>query len=79
MPHEAIDQMIAALDSEIKAVRKKGLSSSIEVFSGLYKGKDDNNFLYAFRVGSETYVRDDSPIKVVIGREEAKGMVVSLY
>ncbi|MCK4828556.1 hypothetical protein KA005_73175 [bacterium] len=54
---------------EIKAIKKRGGSKSIEVVGGQLKGKSDNNYLYAFLVDTDVYLRDDSPIRIVIGKE----------
>ena len=78
MQSETISKMIEALELEIKAIKKRGGSKSIEVMGGQLKGKSDNNYLYAFLIDTDVYLRDDSPIKIVIGKEEAKGIVVSL-
>lgn len=73
----SIKAMVTALDLEIKAIREKGFSSSIEVFGGQFKGQAEGNFLYTFLIEEEQYFRDDSPIKLVVGSEEVKGSVVS--
>ena len=78
MQSETIPKMIEALELEIKAIKKRGGSKSIEVVGGQLKGKSDNNYLYAFLVDADVYLRDDSPIRIVIGKEEANGIVVSL-
>jgi len=75
---ENIQKMIDALDLEIKAIKKRGGSSRVEILGGQFKGKADNNYLYAFRVDTDLYLRDDSPIRIVVGREEVNGLVVSL-
>ena len=78
MSKENIQKMIDALDLEIKAIKKRGGSSRVEILGGQFKGKADNNYLYAFRVDTDLYLRDDSPIRIVVGREEVNGLVVSL-
>ena len=78
MSKENIQKMVDALDLEIKAIKKRGGSSRVEVLGGQFKGKADNNYLYAFRVDTDLYLRDDSPIRIVVGREEVNGLVVSL-
>jgi len=77
MSNDAITQMIAALDLEIDAIKKKGGASSVEVTGGQLKGKYEDGFLYLFPVSTEAYLRDDSPIKIVVSKEEADGTVVS--
>ncbi|HUU18197.1 MAG TPA: AAA domain-containing protein [Sedimentisphaerales bacterium] len=69
--------MVAALELEIKAIKKRGGSSTLEVTGGKFKGKCDNGYLYVFPVSTETYLRDDSPIKIVVGKDEVDGTVVS--
>lgn len=78
MQSETISKMIEALELEIKAIKKRGGSKSIEVVGGQLKGKSDNNYLYAFLIDTDVYLRDDSPIRIVIGKEETNGIVVSL-
>jgi len=73
LPKETIRKMIDALDLEIKAIKKRGGSSSIEVLGGQFKGKSEDYYLYTFLVDPNLYLRDDSPIKIVIGREEVNG------
>lgn len=77
MPNNSITQMIAALVLEIDAIKEKGGTSSVEVSGGQLKGKYENGYLYLFPVSTEAYLRDDSPIKIVVGKEEADGTVVS--
>ena len=78
MSKENIQKMIDALDLEIKAIKDRGGSRRVEVLGGQFKGKAENNYLYAFRVDTDLYLRDDSPIRIVVGREEVNGLVVSL-
>lgn len=78
MSKENIQKMVDALDLEIKAIKDRGGSSRVEVLGGQFKGKADNNYLYAFRVDTSLYLRDDSPIRIVVGREDVNGLVVSL-
>jgi len=75
---ENIQKMVDALDLEIKAIKDRGGSRRVEVLGGQFKGKAENNYLYAFRVDTDLYLRDDSPIRIVVGREEVNGLVVSL-
>jgi hypothetical protein len=77
MSNEAVTYMIAALELEIEAIRKRGGSSTLEVTGGKFKGKCENGYIYIFPVSTETYLRDDSPIKIVAGKDEADGTVVS--
>ncbi|MHC4556067.1 MAG: AAA domain-containing protein [Planctomycetota bacterium] len=69
--------MITALGLEIDAIEKKGGASTIEVTGGQLKGKYENGCLYVFPISTEIYLRDDSPIKIVVGKDEADGTVVS--
>ncbi len=78
MGEEIILRLIEALECEIQAIKKRGATSSIEVLGGQCKGQCDNNHIYVFPVSNDVYVRDDSPIKVVVGQQESNGMVVSL-
>jgi ribosomal protein L37AE/L43A len=73
-----IQKMVDALDLEIKAIKKSGGSRRVEVLGGQFKDKADNNYLYAFRVDTDLYLRDDSPIRIVVGKEDVNGLVVSL-
>jgi ribosomal protein L37AE/L43A len=72
-----IKYLVAALELEIAAIKEKGISSSVEVFGGQFKGQAESNFLYTFLLQDEVYLRDDSPIKLIIGRDEVNGTVVS--
>jgi len=70
--------MISALNLEIQAIKRKGGSGSIEVRGAERRGTADGNVLYAFPVTEEIYLRDESPIRAVVGQEEVDGIVVSL-
>ncbi len=78
MPEGVIPQMIGALDLEIQEIKKKGGTNWIEVRGGERRGTAEGNVLYAFPVTEEIYLRDESPIRVLVGREEVDGIVVSL-
>ena len=75
--NSSLDNMINALGLEIEAIKKSGGSSVLEIMGGELKGESGGNYLYAFQVLENIYLRDDSPIKCVIGKEEVTGYVVS--
>jgi predicted nucleic acid-binding Zn-ribbon protein/predicted RNA-binding Zn-ribbon protein involved in translation (DUF1610 family) len=78
LPSESIlANMIEALGLEVQAIKKRGGSTSIEVRGGEYRGCAEGHFLYAFPVTEDIYLRDESPIRVVVGQEEIDGVVVS--
>ena len=78
MSEAIITKMISALNLEIHAIKRKGGSGSIEVRGGERRGAADGNVLYAFPVTEAIYLRDESPIRAVVGQEEVDGIVVSL-
>lgn len=76
-----IAKMVEALHLEIKAIKKKGGARTVEVRRGESRGSAGKLFLYAFQVTEDygfRYLRDDSPIEVVAGKESLNGIVVSL-
>lgn len=78
MAEGVIPVMIEALDLEIQEIKKKGGSNWIEVRGGQRRGTAEGNVLYAFPVTEEISLRDESPIRIVVGQEEVDGIVVSL-
>lgn len=73
-----LGNMIDALGLEVEAIKKRGGSHSIEVRGGERRGMVEGNVLYAFALTEQIYLRDDSPIRVIAGKEEVDGVVLSL-
>lgn len=73
-----LHKMIEALGLEIQAIKKRGGSSSVELRGGEYRGNAEGNFLYAFPITEDIYLRDESPVQVVAGKDKIEGIVVSL-
>jgi len=69
--------MLSALGLEIQAIKKAGGSTSIEVLGGVRVGTAEGSVLYAFVVTEQVYLRDESPIRVLVGKKEADGIIVS--
>ena len=78
MSEATITEMIAALGLEVQAIRRPGKSSSIEILGGERYGRAEGNVLISFPLAENNFLRDDSPIRIDIGKEEADAMVVSL-
>lgn len=74
---EALTQMIAALDLEIPAIRKKGGGSQIGLRGGERVGQAEGSCLYRFVVAEDLNLRDDAPIRVTAGQEDVPGVLVS--
>jgi superfamily I DNA and/or RNA helicase/predicted RNA-binding Zn-ribbon protein involved in translation (DUF1610 family) len=70
--------MVEALNLEIQEIKKKGSTNWIELRGGVHRGVAEGSVLYAFPVTEEIYLRDESPVRVVVGQEEADGIIVSL-
>ncbi len=69
--------MINALDVELAAIRTQGGSSQAELRGGKRKGKVRDGFLYAFTLVDQVYLKDDTPIEIMVERERVAGRVVS--
>jgi len=78
MKKQPIEEMLIALELEIKAVSRRGGARSIEIRGGEYQGSGDNRSLYMFVVGLDVYLRDDYPIRLNISNQTVDGSVVSL-
>jgi hypothetical protein len=72
-----MDLMIAALDVEVAAVKKKGGSTSIDLTGGVLASSSNNGYIYRFPFSDVLDLRDDTPIKVQFGQLEANGVIVS--
>jgi len=75
---EALTKMIEALGLEIAEIKKRGGSSTVELHGGESRGAAAGAFLYTFLLHEEARLREDSPVRVTVGTEEVKGMIVSL-
>ena len=74
---DSLDSMVNALGLEIQAIKKSGGSTSIELAGGVRKGTAEDSVLYAFVVTEQAYLRDESPIRILVGKEEVDGIIVS--
>jgi len=77
MRDTAISELVDAVECEIEAIKKRGGSNSIEVLGGPFAGQSDNKHLYVFPASKDSYVRDDCPIKIVVGEGASEGMAVA--
>jgi len=75
---DCLEQMIEALALEIKAIKKRGGTTAVELQGGEFRGFSGSNYLYAFRLAEDLRLRDDVPVRVTVGQEEAEGVVVSV-
>lgn len=78
MSKASIEEMTQALGLEIAAIKKRGGTTQVEVRGGEYRGRAEGYVLYAFPLTEQIFLRDDSPIRVVVGQEETDGTIVSL-
>jgi hypothetical protein len=69
--------MIAALDLEIAAIRKKGGGTQIELRGGERVGQTEGSWLYRFFLSEDLHLRDDTPVRVTAGQEDVPGVLVS--
>jgi len=73
-----IENMIEALNLEIEAIKKNTSSSVLELHAGFKQGTAGSDTLYSFPLSEEPNLRDDSPVKIIIGGKEVDGTVVSV-
>ena len=69
--------MIDALALEVAAIRKKGGGQQVELRGGEQVGQADGSWLYRFVVPEDLNLRDDTPVRVTAGQEDAAGVLVS--
>src|SRR6266545_2907284 len=69
--------MIDALTLEVAAIRKKGGGTQIELHGGERVGEAEGSWLYRFIVAEDLNLRDDTPVRVTSGQEDASGVLVS--
>ncbi len=75
---DPIDSMISALNEEIESAKATG-DQQILLSNGSRVSRSGGQHLYAFALVDETIrLREDSPIKVIIGSNEHAGSVVSI-
>jgi hypothetical protein len=74
----ALDHMIQALDLEITAIRKRGSSQQLTLRGGERTGEVEGGSIYQFPLAEDVQLRDDTPVRVVVRRDEANGTVVSV-
>ncbi|HVT60922.1 MAG TPA: AAA domain-containing protein [Thermoanaerobaculia bacterium] len=74
---DALSQMIDALGLEVAAIRQKGGGTQVELRGGEGAGRAGGSRLYRFIVGEDLSLRDDTPVRVVCGREDVPGVLVS--
>ena len=72
-----IENMVAALNLEVEAIKKSSRSSVLELRAGIKQGTVGSDTLYSFPLAEEPNLRDDSPVKIVIGGKEVDGTIVS--
>ena len=72
-----ISNMIEALGLEIAAIRKRGGTTQVELRGGEFIGQAEGNFLYRFPVVEDLYLRDETPVNVIVGQNEVSGIIVS--
>lgn len=75
---ELIPAFIEALSMEIEAIREHSRETSIDLYNGQKVEESVDNYVYRFRADEELYLREDSPVMVVVGDRESSGTVVSV-
>ena len=78
MSAEPLQTMIAALGLETAAIKKRGGAQQILLRGGVQTGSTDSSYPYQFPFSEEKSLRDDTPVRIVVGQDEANGTVVSL-
>ncbi|ROR32575.1 AAA domain-containing protein [Inmirania thermothiophila] len=73
-----LQSMIRALDLEIAAIKKKGGGTQVELRGGERVGQAEGSWLYSFVVTEDLNLRDDTPVRVAVGQEDVRGVIVSL-
>lgn len=74
---QILENMLKAIDLEIKAIKVSGRGSSGTINNGKYSGQVGDGHLYSFFVGDELYLQDDALIKVKVNNTEVSGSIVS--
>ena len=69
--------MIDALGLEVAAIRKKGGSTQIELRGGERVGQVESSWLYKFVLLEDLNLRDDTPVRLTVGKEDVAGILVS--
>jgi len=72
-----LTKMIEALDLEIAVIRKKGGGTQVQLRGGERVGQVEGSWLYRFVMAEELNLRDDTPIRIVSGQEDVRGVFVS--
>jgi len=74
-----LDQMIGALDCEIKEIEKHAHSSVLELRGGIKQGTAaGSDTLYSFPLAQEPDLRDDAPLKITVSGQRLDGTIVSV-
>ena len=74
----SLELMTEALGIEIAEVKKKGSGTQMALTGGERVGVAEGHYLYRFPVSEELQLRDETPVRVVCGQDQADGQVVSL-
>ncbi len=74
---DILRKMIDALGLEVAAIRKKGGGTQIEVRGGERIGVAEGSYLYRFIVAEDLNLRDETPVRITCGQEDASGVLVS--
>ncbi len=73
-----VDDMIKALEQEVRAIRAKSAEARLELRNGRFAGRADGKWLYRFTLEEELFLRDDTPLVATINGQKVEGEVVAL-
>ena len=74
---DALAGMIQALGSEVSAIRRKGGGTRIDLRGGERVGVREGHWLYRFVLVDDLNLRDDTPVRVIAGKDNVLGALVS--
>lgn len=74
---EVLTEMIQALRLEVAEIRKRGGDKRVELRDGERLGQSAGYWLYRFLLTEELNLRDETPVRVISGKQEASGILVS--
>lgn len=74
---EITHEMMAALEGEIAALKKRSSSQGVTLFRGRRQGKAAGRFLYSFDVSSDFRAPPDTPGQLQVGKARYEAVVVS--
>lgn len=72
---EIIGECVNALELEINELTTTNVRGHI-VHDGFFLGKENDLYLYIFRLDEEIYIMDEAPIRIIVDNTEVPGMAI---